>query len=270
MKDYEKLSMRDHFMFGKICLKPENSQLILRALLGEEIDIVSTDIEKYLKIYKDTKYVRLDLLAKDDEGNIYNGELQHESANKDVQKELPLRVRYYQAVIDSATVLEGSYYKNLPHTYIIFICTYDPFGKGLYKYTFTSKCAETEIEGYDDKAKIIFYNTKADLHTAPQELRNMLQYIETGEIFDTATKCLDSEVRKARLREEWRTEYMLTLVHDNDVYNEGYNSGYDSGYGSGYDSGYDSRQDEVDSLKSKIEEMAEVIAKLHSENEETK
>lgn len=49
MKNYEQLTIRDHFMFGKICLKPENCQLILQALFNYDISIVDTEIEKYIK-----------------------------------------------------------------------------------------------------------------------------------------------------------------------------------------------------------------------------
>lgn len=86
----------------------------------------------------------------------------------------------------------------------------------------------------------------------------MLQYIETGDVSDDATKHLESEVREARLRDEWRAEYMLTVVHDNDIFTEG----YDSGYGNGYDSGYNSRQNEIDSLTSTIDDKNAEIAKL--------
>ena len=67
MKNYEELTIRDHFMFGKICLDTKNCQIILRALLGKDINIVDSQIEKEIKQYSDSKFVRLDLLAEDDE-----------------------------------------------------------------------------------------------------------------------------------------------------------------------------------------------------------
>lgn len=82
----------------------------------------------------------------------------------------------------------------------------------------------------------------------------MLQYIETGAVTDDATQQLDSEVTEARLKDEWRTEYMLTIVHDRDVFVDGYDSGLESGY--------NSRQPEVDSLTSIINTKDDEIAKL--------
>lgn len=44
-----------------------------------------------------------------------------------ISAELPLRVRYYQGMIDQEILSSGTDYIFLKETYIIFICTYDPF-----------------------------------------------------------------------------------------------------------------------------------------------
>ena len=79
-------------------------------------------------------------------------------------------------------------------------------------------------------------------------MRNMLEYINTGTTNDFATKSLDEEVKEARLKEEWRAEYMLTLVHDKDMFREGYNS----------------RQAEIDAMTSNYEStIADKDAKIN-------
>ena len=75
-------------------------------------------------------------------------------------------------------------------------------------------------------------------------MRNMLKYIQTGTASDIATEFLDKEVKEARLKEEWRAEYMLTLVHDIDMRREG----------------YESRQEEVDVLNATIVDKDATIA----------
>ena len=225
-KNYEELTIRDHFMFGKICSKPENRKLILDSLL--QIDFREKEgtgtIEKHIQEFKDSKYARLDLLAEDEYGAVYDAEMQNKSNDKSRQEELPRRSRYYQSIIDTAYFNSGGDYKNIPETYIIFICTFDPFNKGLPIYTFETKCLETDIKEYNDKAHKIYFNTTADLSNLPQDMKNMLEYINTGTTNDKATETLDYEVKEARLKEEWRAEYMLTVVHDIDVYREGYES----------------------------------------------
>ena len=243
-KNYEELTIKDHFMFGKICSKPENRKLILDSLLQIDFKEKSGDIEKHVQEYKNAKYARLDLLAEDDTGTVYDAEMQNESTDKSRQEELPKRSRYYQALIDTAYFNSGGDYLNLPETFIIFICTFDPFGKNLPIYSFDTKCNETDILNFNDHTHKIFFNTTADLSHLPHDMRNMLKYIQTGTASDIATEFLDKEVKEARLKEEWRAEYMLTLVHDIDMRREG----------------YESRQEEVDVLNATIVDKDATIA----------
>lgn len=244
MKQYEKLSIRDHFMFGKVCQDVKNSQIILSALLNEEVHLAKSSVEHYMQEYKHNKYIRLDLLAKDDEGNIYNAELQNKSSNPERQAELPYRSRYYQSLIDSVFVKEGLDYINIPETYIIFICTFDPFGLGLPQYTIQSTCLETDIPNYNDRSHKIFFNTTANLSSLPPATRNMLEYISNNTVNDDSTKHIDGVVRNAISREIWKEDYMLTVVHDRDVFRDGYAS----------------RQSEVDALEATIADKDAALA----------
>ena len=146
-------------------------------------------------------------------------------------------------------------YSDMSETFIIFICTFDPYKKGLPFYTFDTKCNEIDLPEYDDKAHKIFFNTTASLSNLPQSMQNMLRYINNGKVNDSATETLDKEIKEARLREEWRSEYMLTLVHDNDVYVDG------------FDAGAESRQGEIDTLSDKNLELTSENTKLKSEIE---
>ena len=42
---------------------------------------------------------------------------------------LPKRVRYYHAIIDDRSLKSGEEPKNLKNVIVIFICSYDPFGR---------------------------------------------------------------------------------------------------------------------------------------------
>ena len=172
--------------------------------------------------------------------------MQNESTNKLRQDELPNRSRFYQSIIDTSYFKSGMKYSDMPETFIIFICTFDPCKKGLPFYTFDTKCNEIDLPEYDDKAHKIFFNTTASLSNLPQGMQNMLRYINNGKVNDSATEAIDKEIREARLKEEWRSEYMLTLVHDNDVYVDGFDDGFDKGV--------KSRQNEIDSLKASLSE----------------
>jgi len=113
----------------------------------------------------------------------------------------------------------------LKETYIIFICTYDPFQKGRYVYHFHMACDEDEEIQLQDKMNWIFYNTTADLSEAPKGIREFLNYVQTETVEDDFTSQLDKEVKQARLNEEWRSEYLKTYVNDMDMRREGYVEG---------------------------------------------
>ena len=49
---------------------------------------------------------------------------------------LQKRTRYYQGLIDIDLIDKGAAYDKLNPTYIIFICTFDPYGRNRNMYTF--------------------------------------------------------------------------------------------------------------------------------------
>ena len=55
---------------------------------------------------------------------------------------LEKRARYYRSQMDMDLLLAGESYENLPDTYVIFICDFDLFGAGRYRYTFENCCLE--------------------------------------------------------------------------------------------------------------------------------
>ena len=61
----------------------------------------------------------------------------------------------------------------------------------------------------------------------------MLQYFETGVVNDEATSHIEEKVNEARLKDEWRAEYMLSAVHDFDVYGDGFADGKAEGKAEG-------------------------------------
>lgn len=71
----------------------------------------------------------------------------------------------------------------------------------------------------------IFYNTTADLSEAPEGIREFLNYVQTEIVADDFTSQLDQEIKRARLNEDWRAEYLKTYVNDMDMRREGYIEG---------------------------------------------
>ena len=223
---YEKLTIRNKFMFGKVTQNPVIAQKMADLLTPVEIGAVTeAEREKFLQHRSSSKYVKLDMYLEDENGRVVDTEMQNKSNNKMVQEELPLRIRYYQGMIDQEILSSGTDYIFLKETYIIFICTYDPFGKGKYVYHFHMACDEDESIQLHDKMNWIFYNTTADLSEVPEGIKKFLNYVENEHAEDEFTRLLDKEVKNARLNEEWRSEYLKTYVNDMDMRREGYIEG---------------------------------------------
>ena len=220
-KPYEFLTIKDQFMFGKIAADPKNAEIILSSLLNRNISLSASETEHRIQLLSEKKYVQLDLLAIGEDGTNYDAEMQNRSSNQDRQKELPKRSRYYQCMLDGQMLDAGKDYLELANTFIIFICDFDPFGAQLYQYTFLPTCKEDGSLLLDDGTVRIFFNLTADISSAPLKTRNMLEYIRSGETIDESTAALEDAVSHAREVEEWRQEYMLKSIHENDIFKEG-------------------------------------------------
>ena len=59
----------------------------------------------------------------------------------------------------------------------------------------------------------------------PENLKELYDYIRDGKVGGDLTRRMDEAVRMARENEEWRSEYMKELLHDDDVREEGREEG---------------------------------------------
>ena len=99
--------------------------------------------------------------------------------------------------------------------------SFDPFGRGYAKYSFQNLCKEDRELYLKDGTEKIFYNCAADPEKVPENLRELYDYIRTGKVEGDLSRRIDEAVRMARKNEEWRSEYMKELLHDDDVREEG-------------------------------------------------
>ena len=158
MKNFQDLNLCDDFLFKEVMRDEELLIGFLEMVLGlkgkiKKVKFIET--EKTISGGYEGKYVRLDVYLQDEKETIYNIEIQNGKL-----KYLGKRSRKYQANIDYDFLKRGHGYDKLNKQYIIMICTGDPFGEGLYKYTFSNKCHELpNLELGDDCVKI-FLNTK--------------------------------------------------------------------------------------------------------------
>ncbi|MBR1735445.1 MAG: Rpn family recombination-promoting nuclease/putative transposase, partial [Firmicutes bacterium] len=125
-------------MFGAVMSEPKRCKKLLEYILNIKIkNIEYPELQKSIDKKYESKSVRLDVYVEDDMNSVYDIEIQTTS-----NKNLPKRMRYYQGIIDMNIIDKGDDYSNLKKSFVIFICTYDPFGEDRYIYTFKNRCEE--------------------------------------------------------------------------------------------------------------------------------
>jgi len=203
-KKYEDLTFRDNFMFGLIMRKKEFCIPFLEMILGKKIlNIKYADSEKTVDTETDARSIRLDVYIDDGLGTVYDIEMQNV-----VQPNLGRRFRYYQSVIDTDTMNKGADFDELTNSYIIFICTFDPFNTGLPMYSFESRANEDNSLVMDDGSHRIVLNTTAFERCEDISIQNFLRYIETGEKRDRYTNDIDKAIKLAKENNEGRARFM--------------------------------------------------------------
>ena len=218
---WENLKISNDFMFAKVMRNPELCKGLLERFLDIQIDHIEyPEEQKAIDISKDSKSVRLDVYLKDEKGTVYNIEIQTTNG-----KNLPKRTRYYSGMIDLNAIEKGADYKELPQSFVIFICTFDMFKKGLWRYTFENVCREDSGIVLEDGTYKIFFNTKGTKGSISEDAKNILKFIENNTVEDDFTEKLSHEVQKIKENKEWQVEYMTLLMREREKYNEGIEQG---------------------------------------------
>lgn len=253
--NYANIDITDDFMFAYVMQSPDlcielleylfpghKIQRVVYLAANEESDItvvVENGVAKTYPIAQKTlavafgkKGIRMDVYL--DDGNIvYNVEMQATRTGH-----LPKRSRYYAGQVDINQLNRGQEYDQLKPTYIIFICKFDPFGRGLYQYTFCNKCDEVDGLELGDESYKIFLNT-AGTKERPDEndssgktegnssisngMKELLRYMNNTKDYPVESaqydliKKIDAAVAHAKTDEEWRRAYMTYQANQRDA-----------------------------------------------------
>lgn len=232
VKAWEELEIKDDFMFAKVMRDKRICKMLLERLLQTKIrDIVYLDEQKTIDIEKDAKSVRLDVYL-EEENRVFD--LEMETTNKG---NLPKRSRYYQGMIDLNTIEKGENYKKLKESYIIFICTFDPFHQGKAQYTFENLCLEDKELKLNDGAKKVFFNAKDYINAEDEEVREFLKYVNGEKSDNPFVKEIEDKVAQVKKNEEWRLEYVTLLMRDQENQEIGIEIGKELGREEGREEG---------------------------------
>ena len=233
MKNYSELTLTDDYLFSQVMKDESVCKPFLEMLL--EIKIAKIEYlqeQKELNLFPDSKGVRLDVYLEGD-GKVYNIEMQ---AGRD--QYLICRMRYYRAAIDIDMMMRGSGYRELKPVYIIFLCRFDPIGKGLARYTLRKYCEETG-EKIDDGQTEIVYNVNAYERAGRGKVRELLRYLATGEAQEPEVKEFAEKIARFKETQQWRKGNMKYELDLQDARIEGKEEGIAEGIEIGRSEGLD-------------------------------
>ncbi len=142
---------------------------------------------------------------------------------------LPKRVRYYEACIDFDEMEKGMKYNELHNSYVIFICTFDPFGKGLPCYSFNNVCQEDSDVYLNDGRYSLFFNTKAYLKEKDAQRKNFLAFVNGEKAKDTKMETFSKQIHEIKTNKQWRMDYMNLALKFEDMRYVGYEEGVEKG-----------------------------------------
>ena len=200
--------------------------LIERILHIQIREITFPDYEKTIAVRYDSKSIRLDVYVEDEQGRVFDIEMQ---CTNGAEGELPKRARYYQSMIDMDLLEKGEKYKKLNPAFIIFICTFDPFEKGLPMYTFRNRCIEEEGLELKDEATKLFLNSKGQSDTLDPDIAAFLRYVDGNAPSGEFAKEVDEEVVRVKKHDETRREYMKYAMELREAREDGIEYGIEKG-----------------------------------------
>ena len=237
-KRWEDLDITDDFIFTRVMRNKRLCRTLLEMILKVKVGKIKFLTSHHaIQIDPNAKGIIMDVYLKD-EDKVINVEMQ--TTNKG---DLPRRARYYQADADIDTTPKGSEYSDLKQNYVIFICTFDPFGRGKPIYRFQNICLEDgESIFLNDGTSKLFLNTACtDTTTLDGELGLFYDYVRERTAQTPFTRELDKTISRMKQEQEERNMYLTytsrMMECRRDGYEEGLHTGREEGISIGLERG---------------------------------
>lgn len=205
-KSISELKIYDDYMFGTVMKNEKCCKIVLETVLGITISKIEyIEEQKDIQEEYDEKGIRLDVYVKDEEGTVYNVEMQQKNKGN-----LPERSRFYQAQITVNSLPSGKDYSRLNKSFVIFICRFDPFKEKRYVYRFTYREEKNSQLELDDGTVIVFLNTKGKYGEISDELKGLLQYFDGKKPKTDGAKIIQKQVDRC-IDEKGRRKKHMTV-----------------------------------------------------------
>ncbi len=236
--DRRDIPLENDAMFAEVMRRKDACIGLLETIFeGRRIrDIVYEDdfyIEPQKNIVFDpgNKSIRLDVYFEDEEG-VYDIELQ-----KVRRWNLAKRSRMYSSMMDANMLDKGLEYDAQKKSYVIFVCMFDVFGKGMKSYRFRTMCENVQGLPLDDGRYIIVVNTKGRDGGSTEDMDAFFEYLNGGarsigtgkDSGNEFVKKIDRYVLDINGDEDWRQGYMKYELNLIEKYKDGKSEGINEG-----------------------------------------
>ncbi|WP_347710284.1 PD-(D/E)XK nuclease family transposase [Ligilactobacillus agilis] len=136
---------------------------------------------------------RFDVYAEDDQGIIYDFEMQNED-----QHDLAERISIYQGNLSRQALYAGQPFKKRKRTVVFFICDHDPYGLGWPSYTLKVELVGCPNFSVDNKETNVIVNLKTDVSQLTQAQREMVAYFNDGTVSGVFSQKLAAAVAEVK------------------------------------------------------------------------
>jgi hypothetical protein len=138
--------------------------------------------------------------------------------------------------MDMECMLTGTEYEELPDSYVIFICDFDPVGLGKYKYTRRQTFYEDASYEYEDGVHTVYLSTKGKNDSeVSKQLVKFLHFVganlteSTEDFGDSLVRRLQDSIARIKASREMGERYMLFEELLKDEYSAGKKEGHTEG-----------------------------------------
>ena len=212
-------NLSDNYLFAKVMEDRDLCRRVLEEILQVPIrNVVFVNTEESVRILPESKGIRMDVYVNDEEGTVYNVEMQ--TGDND---NLPKRARYYQDTMDLDLISTGQDYLKLKKSFVIFVCTFALFGMDRHIYTFVNTCQEEKDLKLGDETIKLFLSTCGKIDDISRDLQEFLIYVEntTDETAERSAsrlvKDIHHRVREIKDTRKYQVEYMTLYMHEQDI-----------------------------------------------------
>ena len=225
------VALENNFMFTTVMKNKKACIKLLEAIFGDEHRIADIRYARHPEAEKSIlsdpmrRGVRLDVYF-DDGKTVYDIELQRTSIT-----DLAERARLYSSSMDIAMLDKGEGFGRMRTSYVIFLCTFDPFSKDEKVYRFSTMCEDVQGLPLGDRRYIMFLNSRGSKGVSNLDMDELFRYLNGGvgaigmETRSGLVTVLDKYVQKYNRDDDWRKEYMKLEFLLKDKYDEGRTAG---------------------------------------------